>query len=193
MHGNWVGVMQGSSFASAYVTGLASLVIARVKFLNANWTIPELKHRILFTADNDPPLNQTSRFGRINFERALAFESDIVITRAPTSQPCPTCLVVGSVDRNRPRTITFIRSSGGANVLITMQVQSIRRIKSDGGDLYTVYNSEEGRLRKRDSMALMNPDEKLFVKTSSDSSSIRMGDIIDFVSCSFSPLCGGIQ
>jgi Subtilase family len=196
MHGNWVGVMQGSSFASAYVTGLASLIIAKVKFLNANWTIPELKHRILFSADNDPPLQQTSRFGRINFERALAFEDDILITRAPTSQQCPTCRVVGLLDRNRPRAVTFMRSFGSAPVLVPIQVQSIRRLKSDGDGVYTVYNLEEdGRLRKRESMALMNPDEKLFVRTSLDSSSIsiRMGDIIDFVSCSFSPLCGGIQ
>ena len=83
MHGHWVGSMQGSSFAAPYVTGLASLLIAKVSALNLNFTIPELKHRILTTADRDPPLDKTSRFGKINFARALDFENDVILLRGP--------------------------------------------------------------------------------------------------------------
>lgn len=98
-YGGRFGVEAGSSVATAYVTGLASLIRARLrkledKTLKANpegqaftyddhlpRTTRIVQERIQFTADplGEGPRGPISRFGRINFDRALSFEADQVI------------------------------------------------------------------------------------------------------------------
>ena len=63
LHGNWFGVMGGSSVAAPYVTGLAALLYAKAESHDLDPKVAEVKQRILFSTDILPTLKGKSRLG----------------------------------------------------------------------------------------------------------------------------------
>jgi hypothetical protein len=84
LFGNAYGTLDGTSVATPYVTGLASLVQAKGK----TQTPKDLKERILYTVDFTDTLDGLVGFGRINFRRALALERDTLTLKDCASAAC---------------------------------------------------------------------------------------------------------
>jgi hypothetical protein len=84
LFGNAYGTLDGTSVATPYVTGLASLVQVQARARSPR----EVKERILYTADLSDRLDSLVAFGRINFRRALALERDTMTLKDCGSVTC---------------------------------------------------------------------------------------------------------
>lgn len=186
MHGDWVGSLRGSSFATPYVTGLASLLIGKAKSLNLEVKTSSLKERILATADSDTDdLRAASRFGRINFSRALDFTNDMVVLK-PSVTGCTDCTIRGrTTNKTSWIPVSHTPYSGGPRTPRPLFVQNIRRMMSDTNGSFTVYYTDGGRLERLNSVVLDVPSTPVVV----NGRSIPASSIEEYVSCSFSASC----
>ena len=91
LHGNSFGPMAGTSVATPYVSGLASLIFGKSR---TPFTAKQVKERILYTADFTEILDSIVHFGRINFTRALQFQSDRVELKKEFCPTPPSCELV---------------------------------------------------------------------------------------------------
>ncbi|MCQ8181227.1 S8 family serine peptidase, partial [Methylomonas sp. SURF-1] len=176
-YGGRFGVKAGTSVATAYVTGLASLIRARLRNLKdetwkAHGGIPKgqtfidedlnttriVQERIQFTADplGEGPHAPISRFGRINFDRALAFETDQIIGNQALESQVKNCqdqkggmVLTDSLEGQRKLSIQFVDNSAQSTKEISLG--SIRRLYQEKTDapnppVYTViYQSENSQ------------------------------------------------
>jgi hypothetical protein len=152
LHGGWTGRMQGSSFAAPFVTGLAALILDKAQDDNVRVDPLELKHRILASADDLPSIRRYSRFGRINFDKALRFADDLIKVQIPledcVSPPC-----WKSIEINRGlRALYFKIKDGndpdGYSTPDKIAFKDIRSVRSDDGESFTIVHNDRGRLRR---------------------------------------------
>lgn len=190
MHGNWIGAMRGTSFATPYVTGLASLIIGKAQKAQLNYSMAEVKQRVLATADRDTDaLRESSYFGRIHFARALDFENDVVELKSD-STACTDCILRGRLDRTAlPQIeVTYRPFADGASERKTLQIANVRRITADPDrPHWTVIYLERERLQRLDRVEPLNPGLQLQV----NGRRFSFSNLKDFVACSFKVDCGG--
>jgi hypothetical protein len=154
------------------------------------WSPPDVlavKWRILATADPLEESEPSSRFGRINFARALSFDTDTV-KRYLSGRACNDCTVSGSINRNDTRHV--INFQNGSPILFN----SILRIIREHDGTVTVYwlqiDPRGANLVATHHLTLAEPEDSLYVQPSSgDSIRIKLKEIEDLVSCSFGPSC----
>lgn len=144
MHGNWLGSWFGSSMAAPYVTGLASLIEGKARGLSRETSPAMIKERILVTADrHTPELQASSRYGRINFARALDFTSDVIVLKKATA--CIDCTLRGDVAKTKVR-IQYTQFDGGPTVQREVPLADLRRIVADPSGALTVHFMDGIRL-----------------------------------------------
>jgi subtilisin family serine protease len=85
LYGNVFGPMSGSSVAAPYVTGLASLIFAKEAQNGAS--AKQVRDRILFTADLSDTLDSLVRSGRVNFDRALKTDKELLELKPSAGGP----------------------------------------------------------------------------------------------------------
>jgi Subtilase family len=197
-HGDWVGTFQGSSAAAPYVTGLAALLTQKTfsKRLLAKKT--EIKNRILFSADDTPTIRALSRFGRVNFRKALNFENDYM--RFTTSVACPEdpCVRQVRIDRNVVSSLTIKTATTETGQPFNNQSIDYKKLKSlkrTDDDLFTVIFVDAGGALVKITNSQIAPDNKRIVKyKKSDGSfvtdSFKTADLLEYVSCSWFEYCG---
>lgn len=188
--GDKFGEMCGTSVAAPYVSGLASLLLAKSPF-GPNMTPINIKQRILTTADMPGFLKGRVRYGRINFKRALQYEDDLLFVDANDcdAPPC-TVQIGGSVakvgrelaineawernrKRNGPLDITRI-------LRIVREADNSRRYRviylGDDGNMEILYN------------VLFDPSAKLDVYKTGKSAAVdqvvNLENVADFTPCS---------
>jgi hypothetical protein len=191
LHGNWLGVQRGSSFAAPYVSGLASLLISKLKAIGWEYRIADVKERILATADRNPPLDRTSRFGRINFARAIDFEQDVIMLKPSGAKPCDeSCRITGMLDRSVfPDEIRLVRSG---QMVEKIWLKNIRRVIYEPTGWYTIYHIANNRLAQIRQVQWESPDRELFLSMSPGRiKGVKLGEIRDLTTCSFLPFCRG--
>jgi subtilase family protein len=145
LHGNSFGSFVGTSAAAPYVTGLASLIVARSR---ATLKPKDVKDRILYTADFGEAFDDLVRFGRINFARALRFEDRQEFKK----DFCPSsgCETARSVKRGLdPVTLEEGLLDGKEIKNLDIPMRDIRRIAAkDDSDRFWIVYVDGGALRK---------------------------------------------
>jgi subtilisin family serine protease len=192
MHGNWFGVLRGSSFAAPYVTGLASLIYAKLENHNIHPKPMAVKQRILSSADILSSLKGVARFGRINFATALAFDRDIIEFKP--SAECPDgCAILARIDRDVDESVRVEPgASDGVTKLATeskISFSNIRRLFRQDNDLFTIYYTESDRLKKLENAKLSMVSGAKIVVRENKVFSLDLLRLKNYVSCSFYPEC----
>jgi subtilisin family serine protease len=188
-YGNYIGPVCGSSFATPYVAGLAALLFGKVRSKKAPWPTPvDVKERILATADRLSSVND-SRFGRVNYSRALNFENDLLQFKPIAQCPSGSCSNV-SIDRDRINLedIRVISGTldGAPTGADTIPFKRIRRLTSDGDGLFTVrYVDPVGKLRMLERAQITTTGTK-FLKSGATSFALDLSSLQEFVACSLS-------
>jgi hypothetical protein len=182
LHGNWIGTMAGSSFAAPYVTGLASMIEGKARWLDRDARPSEIKERILFTADRDTPeLKESSQFGRINFARALDFTNTMVLLK-PATGCGGACLVKGGMAPagGTILRLQFLPHPSAELVSKHILLQDVRRIIVEPNNV-AVYFMEEGRVRAIQGVEFNDPSLEIVVA----GRRIALPMIQDFTAASF--------
>jgi hypothetical protein len=192
-YGDYIGPVCGSSFATPYVSGLAALLYGKAKYLGPQWPKPaEVKERILFTADKILSLNE-SRFGRINYARALDFQYDW-IEEKPSISCSGGCRKQVAIDRNKQEIIVVTYGTQDGNVPIMddqIPFKRVRRLTSEGDGLFTVrYLDSAGKLRILEHALISVAKKYNIVTVDNKSFPLDLTSIQEFVACSFSDRCG---
>jgi hypothetical protein len=200
LHGDYLGRVKGSSFATPYVTGLAALIYgrAKAKLVRADRLTPlDLKNRILISADNPADLQKFSRFGRINFWKALSFETDWI--RYRTSPTCTEqeCWQSVKIERDNSRAILRLRSAlreglGPIPNELPFKLKDVLALRAEESGLFTVIVSEGSRL-----VRYLNADVDLSIQGGSPNVVQRddgrfpfvLSDMVEYVACSFAGSC----
>ena len=169
LYGGWIGNIKGSSIASPYVSGLATLIYGKAMKAHANIRSPLLvKQRICVTSDLvNERVSNAARCGRINFWKALMFDKDLI--RYKQNQPScneedkPLCWKVGKIDRQKIKSlgVQLVLKSGqwwdrhdesdvpNGKPLGFNTIRSIQLEHGAGSDIYTIkYIDESNRLRQ---------------------------------------------
>lgn len=176
MYGDWLGTLVGSSMAAPYVTGLASLIEGKARRLNLDLTPAQLKERILVTADrHTADLQASSRYGRINFGRALDFTNDVVVLKSSTG--CTECTLRGDVPKNLSGKlrISYQPYAGSSPKTKEILLLNVRRIVVYG-DGITLHYIEDDRLRTLHGALFSDPDATLSIA----GKPVRLDNIDDF-------------
>ncbi|MEF9926449.1 MAG: S8 family serine peptidase [Massilia sp.] len=195
--GNAFGPMQGSSVATPYVAGLASLLYAQVRLQSRGKITPDtpdVANRIRYTADLTDALNETVRFGRINAARALAFDTDKISVNGPeeTEEHMP-----GTVVRTTDVVIVSEAAEAdlGTGTMLARRdlkipVSAIKRIsrKAKTSAYWLIYQ-EDGAL-KRLNDATFDETQQLRVRAGRGLpgeriSTVKLNSIREYVACSF--------
>jgi Subtilase family len=185
-HGNHFGLMAGTSVATPYVTGLASLIYAKAG--PSRHPLPhEVKQRILYTADFTDTLDGLVRFGRINFRRALNFSQDTVQIKKDL---CTTsCEITGKFRRDRE--VHLSKGELDGVTVRTLQVKDIRRIAAEDdspASLYWIVFVKDGELRKI-RQAKFEPDTVLEYRLQGSPKPVLLNTVKDYTACSIVPHC----
>jgi hypothetical protein len=149
LHGNAYGMLDGTSVATPYVTGLASLVQVKGR----TQTPKDIKERILYTADFTDILDALVAFGRINFRRALALERDTMTLKDCGSPACELQEVdVRKDPSDEVRIVEGQQDGRDLQGTITLKVRDVRRLAAvdDSADsrYWVVYMDPFKVLRK---------------------------------------------
>jgi Subtilase family len=149
LYGDSFGTLPGTSIATPYVTGLASLIYAQAF---ATGPKPrDVKERILYTVDMSDELDDVVRFGRINFGRALDLAQDTIELKKAFAS---TALVRARPIRKRPTDVlTVVTGTEGAHEVTNLRIRvgQVRRISAPADDsaVYRViYVDANGGLKK---------------------------------------------
>jgi hypothetical protein len=196
-YGNSFGQMSGSSVATPYVAGLASLIFAKgTADLRKDLDVSDVKERILFTADFPKTLRGLVRFGRINYRRGLLFSSDQFTPRSPAcNNDCserPVKLV-----RRAGLSVTIEEGLRLDETVTNLKVDlhALRRIvrqreDGDNNPLYTVlFLSASGELTKIVDVVFVGNQELPMEMGQNGTVDYPLANIEDFVSCSFADHC----
>jgi hypothetical protein len=185
--GNAFGPMCGSSVAAPYVTGLASLMIAKAgTTFETKYVNPEaIKERIAATADLPESLEGKVRYGRINFAHALAYDRDLLTTT--TTGECAAaerlCSVFITRSHNANLHIASARDEGVLRSDFTLPFDEIRRIvRAEGKDKFRVI-FREPRLRILKEVVFA-PDAVIRVRVGKKGRAVELKDVLDFIPCS---------
>jgi hypothetical protein len=185
-HGNYFGVMAGTSVATPYVTGLASLIYAKAG--PSRTPLPlEVKQRILYTADFTDTLDGLVRFGRINFRRALNFSPDTVQIK---KDMCTTsCDIAGKFLRDRE--VRLSKGELDGETVGTLQVKDIRRIAAEDdspASFYWIVFVKDGQLKKI-RRAKFAEDAVLEYRLHGGVKQVLLNTVKDYTACSIVPHC----
>lgn len=165
MHGNWLGPLTGSSMAAPYVTGLASLIEGKARGLNRDLRPGQIKERIVVTADrHTQELKESSRYGRINFGRALDFTSDVVVLKSSTG--CTTeCVLRGNLVKDLSSKLRIVYKPFPDSPIKNKDIflLDLRRVVEDGTGI-TVYFIEDHRLRAIHGAQFLDPSSTLSIE-----------------------------
>jgi hypothetical protein len=163
LFGNAYGTLDGTSVATPYVTGLASLVHVKGK----TQTPKDIKERILYTVDFTDTLDGLVAFGRINFRRALALERDTLTLKECGSAACE--LQPVDVRKEPSDEVTVLEGQQDGRDLqrpLTIKVRDLRRLSavddSPESRYWVVYMDHVKVLRKiREARFEGNPQLRL--------------------------------
>ena len=130
------GLLSGTDVAAAYVAGAASLLFGTTPRL----TPLQAKNRLIYTSDLFDTVAETSQGGRLNIERAMAKDDDIVVLNTGA------VVLRGVVDKSA--TITYSRVGASSQTVQLYDVARLVRHASTG--LYTLFTSMSlsGEVRK---------------------------------------------
>jgi hypothetical protein len=199
VYGGYLRPVTGSSFATPYVSALASLIVGRIRYLNYGNVKPAaLKERLLFTADLLPQFSGLVRFGRINFDRALAFDHALIVRVGQDN--CQDIDCADQVDLPDDPDLGIMVTSGETEAgqrLKPLEIKwvNILRLIRNGENAYTiVYKNGDTLtlLRKAHIEAFIRGPLKVRpASTKGEYRAIDLATIGDYTACSFRNGCGG--
>jgi hypothetical protein len=179
--GNAFGRMCGTSVAAPYVTGLASLLVAK-----SRTTYPDpaaLKERIVVTSDFDLALEGMVRFGRINFGNALDYDKDLV---KAASQQCAVDQAPCFISREGKLKLNQSLAENGGNGPPELSLRDIRRISRDASDEseFRVIYSQNSQLQILKNV-MFSSDAALTGKNKKGLKiDVKMSNVLDYIPCS---------
>jgi hypothetical protein len=197
-HGGWIGTMVGSSVAAPRVAGLATTIIAKARDKGLPYpTVQEVKNRIIFTADVTPEIKGLSRHGRINPEKALSFDEDLILSDAWNTCAEPPCWTKVKIDRREARKIQPIVFKDGMMDGKTPRAEEkiafndIRSIKAEANNRYTVYYQDGSahRLRRLTEAVMEFPSDSAFVDKDGSKTPFPKQGLKEYVSCTILKRC----
>ena len=197
-HGGWVGTMVGSSVAAPRVAGLATTIIAKARDKGLPYpTVQEVKNRILFTADITPEIKGLSRYGRINPEKALSFDEDLILADAWSTCAEPPCWTKVKIDRGEARKVQPIVFKDGMMDGKTRRAEEkisfndIRSIKAEANNRFTVFYNDESahRLRRLTEAVMEFPSDSAFVIKDGSKTPFPKQGLKEYVSCTILKRC----
>jgi subtilisin family serine protease len=191
MHGNFFGRAYGTSFAAPYVTGLASLIYAKAGYAHLNPTVTQVKNRILFSSDLEPPFLQFARFGRINFRTALRFQDNLIVYKPRANCPSP-CEITANIARDTDEALVLTSGKKGnahiaAGTLIPMKY--VRRLALQDDGTFIIVFLEDGSLTKITNAQIRLQANRNIMTTTTGTEPFPLNDIKDYISCSVYPAC----
>jgi hypothetical protein len=197
VYGGYVRAVSGSSFATPYVSGLASLIAGRAGVMHYNVMPATLKERLLFTADLLPQLGRLVRFGRINFDRALAFDHSLIVKVGQDN--CQDIDCAEQVDLSYDPALELMVSSADTESgrhLKNKEIEWIDILRlAKIGDTYTIIYKTDHKLN-----LLRNAHIESFIRgplkqrranTTDPYQDLDLATIGDYTACSFRDGCGG--
>lgn len=195
LHGGYMGRVRGSSFAAPFITGLAALVYSKAQNMSLDPKPLQLKNRILATADKLPEIEKFSRFGRVNFWKAMKFENDLIRYRTSVACPETNCWKEVEIDRDLTGDIKITEGHREGTIKIDglvkvpfSEVLSLR--KQPSGKFTIIYTEGSGKLRWVTGAQLDMSTEKYVSLPGTDTKfSFDLSEIEEFAACSFKPGC----
>jgi hypothetical protein len=189
----------GSSYATPYVSSLASMIIGKANQLQPGGGLlqpVDVKTRILQTVDF---LDDASvvEFGRINFARGLEINHDILVidsavkspsvaaAKAPYCARAKSCLI-GEVDK-ADRVQVQGYDSAGQSVDKQIELDRILRLRRDAGNKWNVIYVETGRdsisVKRLRNANLPASVELAFTPIGASQRKVPLSAIVDYTRC----------
>jgi len=189
VYGHAVARGSGTSFATPYVSALASLLYERVDRSTLRINPLRVKQRILFTSTFISGLESSVRFGRIDFARALAFSTDVLQLR-PSACLKGKCTLKGNA---HPDTTVVLESAyderGQPVANISYRMKEIKRLQAaplpNGEVRFWVVARKDKVLRRYSGAKIPS------VMSFDSQPKIAIEDVVDYTSCSFNKNCDG--
>jgi hypothetical protein len=197
VYGGYVRPVTGTSFATPYVSALAALIAGRARILHVSVKPVTLKERLLFTADLLPQFSKVVRFGRINFDRALAFDHSLIVKAGQDNCQDLDCaeqvdlyydsvpeIMVMSGETESGRRIPNVKEIPWINVL---------RFTKNDNDTYTIIYKTDNKmnlLRNARTKFVGSPSVRP-ANTTGEYQPLDPVKINDYTACSFGDGCGG--
>jgi hypothetical protein len=197
-HGGWVGTMVGSSVAAPHVAGLATTIIAKARDKGLPFpSVQEVKDRIIFTADITDDIRGLSRYGRINPEKALGFDEDLIVSDAWATCAAPPCRTKVKIDRKEARKIQPILFKDGMMEGKTPHAEEkivfndIRSIRAEANNRYTVfyYDNRARRMRRLTEAVMEFASDSPFVIKDGRKTPFPKQGLKEYVSCTITKPC----
>ena len=121
--GNY-GLMTGTSQATAFVSGVAALILSH----NKDFSADQVKKQIIATADELPGLrDKTISGGKLNSYAALAIQPSIPATGITTSHINVNTGIIGTTSAQSTRGLSAAQNDGEGNVDLTSLIKAINR------------------------------------------------------------------
>jgi subtilase family protein len=184
LHGNAFGPMSGSSVAAPYVTGLASLIFA--KEAQRGPSAKQVKERILYTADLSDALDPIVRSGRVNFDRALKTDKEVMELKAVAGSTTQERAV--KTQKNVLITVQDAESEGQRlQNPLTIRLGQVRRIRAQDDTVdsayWVMYVDERGILRKLSNATFASSETLRYTAGNSTVQPVALANVKDY-SCS---------
>jgi len=184
LYGNSFGAMAGTSVAAPYVSGLASLLFAKS---HVPLTAKQVKERILYTVDFSDAFDDMVKFGRINFTRALEFESDHIQLK-PEFCPASGCELTRPI-KKQPDSIVITEGVLNGKALereLSIRMADIRRIAAkDNTDKFWIVYYDTNRILQRIQDAKIKDAPIIRFKDGAAPAVLSVSNITDYT-CSLS-------
>jgi subtilisin family serine protease len=196
-HGGWIGTASGSSVAAPYVTGLGALLFGKTESLGFRTQVQEIKNRILFTTDEIDSIGGLSRYGRINFDKALKFEDDW-IRYMPSPQCVKDCWIKVRINRSKRASlkVTDGTSETGESVSasgLPITFKELKSLKRGDDGTFTIMYTSGDRLRRVTNATAVSDDQNIVqvMQPGNDNSifKFQIDNILEYVSCSWYSYC----
>jgi hypothetical protein len=195
-HGDWIGSFSGSSAAAPYVTGLGALLFAKTKLRGFLPRPMEVKNRILFTSDIIPTFKNASRYGRINFSKALNFENDMIRLVPSVSCDEDPCWKAVHVKREMTPTIRIVSgtSEGGVRYSgpVEIDFKMLKSLKKTENDTFTVLfvDASGDALTKIVNAKIIFDPRPIIAGNGPAAYAFDLPNLLEYVSCSWYEPCG---